>query len=417
MLRTNIAPQFARLGKILPSKVLEKRILTLPFNQIEKGILNLNLLGQSYRFEGKQRGHHAELSIINPIRAYWLIKTQGELGFAQAYYEGAIDTTSLYELLYVGSENRQAFQALLSHKSLNLLELWRHRRNKNSLGNSRRNISYHYDLGNDFYQLWLDETMSYSSALFQVSDQHNTEPNTHTLALSQQRKYQNIIDNVGIKPGQRVLEIGCGWGGFMDESLAQNVHVTGLTLSKEQRLFALQRLATQYASDQYDIKLQDYRLEEQQYDHIVSIEMFEAVGKEYWDEYFETLKRCLKPDGKIGIQVITIADEKAESYQKSVDFIQAYIFPGGLLPSVSQIHQYADKHGFDVEQNQDFGADYGVTCQLWKQAFNKQSSKLEALGYDSAFQRLWNYYLDYCTVGFETKEISVNQFVLTRGQS
>ncbi len=203
----------------------------------------------------------------------------------------------------------------------------------------------------------------------------------------------------------------------MDLALANRAKITGLTLSHEQRKFAQRRLAYQHSSADYQIKLQDYRLEQQQYDHIVSIEMFEAVGKEYWDNYFETLQRCLKPGGKAGLQVITIADDQTEAYQNSVDFIQAYIFPGGLLPSVEQMHHYAEKHGFEIQSNLDFGTCYGHTCKLWKQSFNKQSKSLQELGYDSAFQRLWNYYLDYCIVGFETGHISVNQFVLARKQS
>ncbi len=349
------------------------------------------------------------MSIIDPIRAYWLIKTQGELGFAQAYYEGVIDTTSLYELFYIGQDNYSVFGDLLESKRLNLFELWRHRRNNNSLKNSKRNISYHYDLGNDFYKLWLDESMTCSSGLF--------DENTHTLQDAQRNKYQNILDNLEVKQGDEILEIGCGWGGFMELALENQAKVKGLTLSKEQRAFAIRRLSNQFSPADYEVALQDYRLEDQQYDHIVSIEMFEAVGKEYWDDYFQTLKTSLKPNGKVVIQVITIDDARAESYQDSVDFIQAYIFPGGLLPSVRQVGEYAAKHGFMVEKNQDFGLDYGVTCQLWKQSFNKRADSLEKMGYKKSFQRLWNYYLDYCTVGFETGQISVNQFVLSREAS
>lgn len=412
MLKANTAPRFSFLEKFLPVSLIEKFMLNLPFKDIQKGIINLNLLGQTHRFEGQEKGHHAELTIVNPARAYWLMKTQGELGFAQAYYEGAIETNSLYELLYVGYDNQDAFKDLLDKKAMSLFKLWQHRKNHNSLDNSRRNISYHYDLGNDFYALWLDRSMSYSSALFKPSGLEG--PAEVSLYDAQIRKYQNIIDNLSITAGDEVLEIGCGWGGFMELALQNKAKVTGLTLSKEQKKFADQRLDAKFATDDFEIKLQDYRLEDQQYDHIVSIEMFEAVGKEYWQSYFATLQRCLKPGGKVALQIITINDKFAEEYQNSVDFIQAYIFPGGLLPSVPQLESLAHDHGFQIEKNEDFGKDYGVTCQLWKQAFNKHSEVLLDKGYDRAFQRLWNYYLDYCTVGFETGHISVNQLVLSK---
>ena len=406
MLKESTAPGFSLIEKLLPSQIIEKFILKLPFNKIEKGIINLNLFGQTHRFEGKQEGHHAELNIVNPARAFWLIKTQGELGFAQAYYEGAIDTNSLYELLYVGYDNEHVFANLLTNKPLTLFKFLNHKKNHNSLENSRKNISYHYDLGNDFYSLWLDKTMSYSSALF--------NDDTHTMEQAQHNKYNHVLNNLNVKEGDNILEIGCGWGGLMEMALVKQAKVTGLTLSEEQKKFADHRLASQFETSDFEVKLQDYRLEEQQFDHIISIEMFEAVGKEYWDQYFETLNRCLKPGGNVGLQVITIADEYAESYQNSVDFIQAYIFPGGLLPSVKQLNQFANKHGFEITKNEDFGMDYGVTCQLWKQSFNKHAEVLQEKGYDKPFQRLWNYYLDYCTVGFETQHISVNQLFLQR---
>lgn len=398
------------LPKIVPESILKFFILKLPFNKITKGSLNLNLFSQTYRFEGKFPGHHAEITILHPIRAYWLIKFQGELGFAQAYYEGAIDTNSLYALLYVGFDNREEFKALLAHKKLNFLQLIKHRKRHNSLQNSKRNISYHYDLGNRFYSLWLDKTMSYSSALFSNYNQ--------TIEQAQLQKYQHLIDKLNIQTGHHVLEIGCGWGGFMEMAVKQGIQIKGLTLSVEQQTFALERLenlkSNTSSSSNHRIDLQDYRLEDGLYDHIVSIEMFEAVGREYWDQYFQVLNRCLKPNGKAGLQVITISEKQAEAYQNSVDFIQAYIFPGGLLPSVKQLEDLAERHGFEIELNLDFGKDYAYTCKHWKKQFNLQSQALNESGYDSHFQRLWNYYFDYCTIGFETEHISVNQLVLIK---
>ena len=264
--------------------------------------------------------------IEHPVRAYWLLKTQGELGFAQAYYEGAIRTNSLFNLLTLGHDNREAFKQFFDLKPGNRWQLRLHRQRHNSLQNSQKNISYHYDLGNDFYSLWLDSTMSYSSALG-VSEVSN-------LSQSQTNKYQRIWQELDVGKGANLLEIGCGWGGFMETALKNGAGVKGLTLSKEQAAYAENRLAQIDADVDYEVALQDYRLEESQYDGIVSIEMFEAVGKEYWDNYFEVLYRSLKPGAKAVLQIITIDDSVAESYQQEVDFIQTYIFPGGLLPSI-----------------------------------------------------------------------------------
>ncbi|QCU89912.1 SAM-dependent methyltransferase [Thiomicrorhabdus sediminis] len=412
MLRNNAAlksSSFAKLAfleKLLPASLLQRFIINLPFKNIEKGVLVISLAEKSYRFEGASLGAHAELIIVHPVRAYWLIKTQGELGFAQAYYEGAIDTSSLYQLMDLAFENQTVFEPLLAQGKLSFLKLLEHRKNHNSMVNSRSNISYHYDLGNDFYSLWLDKTMSYSSGIFAHKDD--------SLFEAQQQKYGKILNDLCIGEDSTVLEIGCGWGGFMEMALEKGAKVTGLTLSEEQKKYAQHRLQQQFLANRFDIKLQDYRLEQQQYDFIVSIEMFEAVGKEYWQQYFATLKRCLKPGGKVAIQVITISDAVVETYQNSVDFIQAYIFPGGLLPSVEQLYLLSTENGFSVEQNFDFGADYARTCQIWKHDFNNHAEILTEKGYDQAFQRLWNYYLDYCTIGFEKGHISVNQLVLSR---
>lgn len=406
MLKANSIQGRSVFERVMPSKLIKKFILNLPFNRIVNGTLNLNLFGETHRFVGENSGHHGELTIVQPLRAYWLIKSQGELGFVQAYHEGVIDTNSLYQLLYVGYENRQVFAGLLDHKSFATFKLWKHRKQHNSVGNSRKNISYHYDLGNDFYALWLDHTMSYSSAMF--TDQ------TDTLEEAQDYKYQQLLDQLDMSKQPHILEIGCGWGGLMDKALSQGAQVTGLTLSAEQKKYADGRLREKFSPKDFQIKLQDYRHETQQYDHIVSIEMFEAVGKEYWQNYFEQLNRCLKPGGKAALQVITINDEAAENYQNSVDFIQAYIFPGGLLPSVAQLKSLAAEYGFNMPHLQEFGEDYAVTCQLWKKAFNRKSDQLLNMGYDESFQRIWNYYLDYCTVGFETGHISVHQLVLQK---
>lgn len=388
---------------IAPSWV-QYMLLKLPFDRLKYGSLTLTFDDRrSRRYEGGQPGPHAELIVVRPLRTYWLLKTQGDLGFAQAYFEGAVETTSVYRLLKLAHLNVEQFDSLLNNRFGHWRHLWRHRKRHNSLANSRRNVSYHYDLGNDFYALWLDSTMTYSSGIFQGD--------TFSLRQAQEVKNQRILNELGVAGGEHILEVGCGWGGFMQCALERGASIKGLTLSQEQQKYALQRLK-EFPRERYDVVLQDYRHENRQYDHIVSIEMFEAVGKAYWDSYFSMLKQRLKKDGKALLQIITIAEEKAESYQSGVDFIQAYIFPGGLLPSVAQIETLSEAYGFKVINRLDFGADYATTCQLWKQRFNHHGDQLEQMGYDKAFQRIWNYYLDYCTIGFESGQVSVCQFTL-----
>lgn len=406
MLKTTSNSGLNLIQKMVTPAFIKKMILKLPFNQIKQGSLTLNLLGESYRFEGQLPGAHAELTLLKPFRAYWLMKTQGELGFAQAYFEHAVETHSLYHLMHLVYQNQVVMDRLLANTTFNLWHLWQHRKRHNSVANSRKNIAFHYDLGNSFYQAWLDQTMSYSSGLFSNGSE--------SLAQAQQQKYQRLLNELVLKGGEKILEIGCGWGGLMEAALEQGATVKGLTLSTEQRDFALQRLQAKATSDRFEVALQDYRHETQQYDHIVSIEMFEAVGQAYWDTYFKQLNLCLKPNGKAALQVITINEDFAEHYQANVDFIQTYIFPGGLLPSLTQLKQLAAKHGFKVDSIVDFGQDYAKTCQLWKQAFNQQSEALLAQGYDRPFQKMWNYYLDYCTVGFETEHSSVVQLTLSK---
>jgi len=380
-------------------------LLKLPFNKIQSGSLTLTIKDECLRFEGKESGPHAELIIKHPLRAYWLMKVQGQIGFAQAYVEGAVETTSLYNLLELGQANRNVWQAFFDVQAGNWWQQRQHRQRHNSKGNSRKNISYHYDLGNDFYQLWLDESMTYSSGLG-VSKECS-------LASSQAAKYQRIWQELEVGEGANLLEIGCGWGGFMELSVQNGASIKGLTLSTEQAAYAKQRLLP-YGEDKFDVALQDYRDETQQYDGVVSIEMFEAVGKEYWDAYFSMLKRSLKPGAKAVLQIITIEDEHAEEYQAGVDFIQAYIFPGGLLPSVPQLKSLAQTHGLHWCNEFDFGQDYARTCSEWKQSFNHHSDTLVKMGYDAAFQRLWNFYLDYCAVGFVSGHISVHQITLQK---
>lgn len=377
----------------------------LPFERIRHGSLTVTIGEQQRRFSGIQAGVHAELIIKQPLKFIWLFSSQGELGFAKAYADQLIDTPCLYTLLQLGALNEQALSD--TRQGYNWFYqrfLKRHRNNHNSIENSRENISAHYDLGNDFYQLWLDQTMSYSSALFTDSKQSMEE--------AQANKYKRILDELDWQVGDHILEIGCGWGGFAERAAEQGCNVTGITLSTEQLEFANQRMQRQGLAERAQLNLMDYRHQQGQFDHIVSIEMFEAVGKEYWHDYFTQLKRLLKNDGKAVLQVITIEDGRAERYQNDVDFIQMFIFPGGLLPSKSQLHELAQEHGFKVSNELSFGQDYARTLQLWQQTFATQSEQLLELGYDQRFQRIWRYYLDYCRVGFESQSTDVVQLTL-----
>ena len=377
----------------------------LPFERIQHGSLTVTIGDQQRRFTGSHSGVHAELTIYQPLKFIWLFSSQGELGFAKAYADQLIDTPCLYTLLQLGALNEQALSD--TRQGYNWFYqrfLKRHRNNHNSIENSRENISAHYDLGNNFYQLWLDQTMSYSSALF-------TDPK-QTMEQAQANKYQRILDELEWQVGDHILEIGCGWGGFAERAAEQGCNVTGITLSTEQLEFANLRMQRQTLAEQAQLKLMDYRHQQGQFDHIVSIEMFEAVGKEYWHEYFTQLKRLLKSGGKAVLQIITIEDERAERYQDDVDFIQMFIFPGGLLPSKSQLHELAQEHGFKVSNELSFGQDYARTLQLWNQDFSAHSQQLLDIGYDQRFQRIWRYYLDYCRVGFETEYTDVVQLTL-----
>lgn len=395
------APFLNRLEKLVHPALIRRAILALPFDRLRAGTLTLQIAGESHRFEGEAAGFQADLQIERPLRAYWLIKTQGELGFAQAYIEGAIQTSSLHQLMHLAYANSELFDSLLMDKRLNAKYRRQHRQRHNSVDNSRRNIAFHYDLGNDFYGLWLDPSMTYSSALFRDA--------AETLEQAQANKYDRILAQLELTGGEAILEIGCGWGGFMEAALKKGCTVKGLTLSAEQQRYARQRLASQAAPERFAVALQDYRDEAGAYDHVVSIEMFEAVGKEYWSSYFETLSRVLKPGGKAVLQVITVAEEHVAAYEADVDFIQTYVFPGGHLPSLAQMTAAAEEHGLRLRDGVAFGEDYARTCDAWKRTFNRQHEALAALGYDRSFQRLWNFYLDYCIVGFETKHIDVRQ--------
>ena len=333
----------------------------------------------------------------------------GDIGFAESYLAGHWTTPHLPDLLRLLLANREVMErAIYGSWWGALLHRVQHALNRNTRRGSRRNIRAHYDLGNAFYALWLDETMNYSSAWF---DGDRTRP----LAQAQTAKLRRAIAATGVQPGQRLLEIGCGWGAVAEAAARDGVEVVGVTLSTEQLAWARERVERAGVARRADLRLQDYRdVADGPFDAIVSIEMFEAVGREYWDGYFETLRRQLKPGGKACVQVIVIRDELFDRYASSSDFIQRYVFPGGMLPSASLFVQHAEAASLHLVDRFAFGPDYAETLRRWRHAFLARLDEVRGQGFDERFVRLWDFYLAYCEAAFDSGNTDVVQFTLQR---
>ncbi len=333
----------------------------------------------------------------------------GDIGFAEGFMAGEWTTPHLADLLRLLLANRDVIEkAIYGSWWGSLLDRLQHVLHRNTRRGSRRNISAHYDLGNGFYALWLDETMNYSSAWF---DGDRTKP----LAQAQTAKLRRAIAATGVQPGQRLLEIGCGWGAVAESAASDGIAVVGLTLSTEQLAWAKARLVHAGVAQHADLRLQDYRdVPDGPFDAIVSIEMFEAVGREYWDAYFQTLHRQLKRGGKACVQVIVIRDDLFERYASSADFIQRYVFPGGMLPSTALFVEHAHAAGLRVIDRLAFGADYAETLRRWRHAFVARLDDVRRQGFDGRFIRLWEFYLAYCEAAFDAGNTDVVQFTLQR---
>ena len=358
--------------------------------------------------------HRARIE-IHDINTLSMAVSRGDIGFGEAYMQGMWSSPNLTALLRLLAANRDAVEKVIYGRWWSTaVDQLRHLLRSNRKRQARRNISAHYDLGNDFYRRWLDPSMSYSSALFDTTGNWSQEVD---LQAGQLRKIDRAISELGLdptNPESSVLEIGCGWGGLAQRLLETNAcSYRGLTLSTEQKLWA-DGLLEKDAS-RATIALQDYRDEIGRFDGIVSIEMFEAVGERYWDDYFETLRRCLKPGGRALIQTITIDPRLFERYRRSTDFIQQYIFPGGMLPSPEAFMERAQKHGLVTERQLFFGHDYARTLAEWTRRFEVQRSDIELMGFDARFQRMWRFYLAYCEAGFSEGNIDVGQFTLRAG--
>jgi cyclopropane-fatty-acyl-phospholipid synthase len=328
------------------------------------------------------------------------VLARGDLGLAEAYLDGQWDSPDVASLLTLLAGNRDALTRAVYGSWRQLLAArLRHWFNRNSRAGSRRNIMAHYDLGNDFYRLWLDSGMSYSSAIFRAHDDGS-------LLAGQDAKYRRILDRLQPTAGDSVLEIGCGWGGFAEAALRDGLKPTGLTLSPAQLDWARRRVP------EADLRLQDYRDLAGRFDHVVSIEMFEAVGEAWWPTYFDTLRRSLKSGGKAMVQTITIRDDLFARYRRGTDFIQQYIFPGGMLPSRHAFRRQAARAGLAVTDEFAFGQDYARTLGQWRMAFEANWPQIAALGFDDVFRRLWRFYLAYSEAGFAAGNIDVVQFEL-----
>ena len=339
------------------------------------------------------------------------VMSHGDIGFAESYIRGEWNTSDLKAILELAIRNRTILEkAIYGSWVGSILYRLKHWLRDNTKTGSRKNIHAHYDLGNAFYSLWLDPTMSYSSAWF-------SESAKQTLTDAQRAKIKRILDSLNTNPGDHVLEIGCGWGGLMEEALLSERSITGLTLSTEQKAYAENRLAKiqlpANTSKSFEVRLQDYRDCQEQFEGIASVEMFEAVGENHWPEYFQTVAKCLKAGGKACIQTIVIAEELFERYRHNTDFIQQYVFPGGMLPSRTSFKASAAKAGLQIDKEFAFGSDYAKTLCLWRDSFNQKLQEVRQLGFDEAFIRLWNFYLMYCAAGFAQRNIDVVQFTLS----
>ena len=334
----------------------------------------------------------------------------GDIGFAEAYIEGHWTTPDLAGLLRLFIANRDAMESVIYGTWWGSLAYrLKHLLHRNSRSGSKKNIHAHYDIGNPFYRLWLDETMNYSSALFN-GDFSLPSP------MAQTAKVRRALHECGLQRGERVLEIGCGWGALAEEATtALGARVTGVTLSTEQLEFAKARMHRLGVAGLADLRLQDYRdIDDGPFDAVASIEMFEAVGREYWASYFQTVHRQLKAGGRACIQTITIRDDLFERYVKSTDFIQQYIFPGGLLPSPQAFRAEARKAGLEVVNELAFGPDYAETLRRWRADFLSHDGAVRQLGFDTRFMRIWEFYLAYCEAAFDTGNTDVIQFTLRR---
>jgi cyclopropane-fatty-acyl-phospholipid synthase len=363
--------------------------------------------GREVKFSGAQKGPAARMS----IRDYHFLDrvlSRGLLGFGEGYMAGEWDSPDLSALLLAFSRNLDRLNEVVRGSFLMrvLVTTW-HKLHPNTRAGAKRNIEAHYDLGNDFYALWLDASMTYSSGRY--------EEGATGLVEAQTQKYASLARLTGLKAGDRVLEIGCGWGGFAEHAVRDvGAEVTGITLSPSQLEYAQARIDRQGLADKAHFELTDYRDMIGQFDAIASIEMFEAVGEAWWPTYFAKVWELLKPGGVAGLQIITIRDDLFEDYKRKADFIQRYIFPGGMLPPKERLKAEIAAAGLVLEKVEFFSEDYGRTLFEWRRRFEDQEDRIRALGFDNRFLRMWRFYLAYCEAGFRTRRTEVGQWIVRK---
>jgi cyclopropane-fatty-acyl-phospholipid synthase len=384
---------------LVPQSIVEKRWLSA-ISALQAGELTfIAPNGEQHVVRGPEKGPVATFR----IRDWGVIErlvARGDIGLGEDFIAGAWDTDDVEALIALFLINLDRLDSYAHGNVWNRIGfvLLNTVLRRNNEAGSRRNIEAHYDVGNDFYSLWLDETMTYSSALFGGND--------IALSAAQQNKYQRLIDRVGPRRSH-VLEIGCGWGGFADMATAQDRAVTGITVSPAQHAFATQRLG-----GRADVRLEDYRRTAGTFDAIVSIEMFEAVGEKYWPRYFDVLSQRLKRGGRALLQIITIKDELFPAYRTRSDFIRQYVFPGGMLPSLAEVTRHADRAGLKTVEAFPFGQDYARTLRAWTDRFTAAEDRIRALGHGDAFLRNWKFYFGICAAAFAVERTNVVQVEL-----
>jgi cyclopropane-fatty-acyl-phospholipid synthase len=360
--------------------------------------------GEILKFGNYNDNLKASMIIKNENFTYNLIKS-GSIGLAESYMKGYFTTNNLSDLIELAAKNIKIVHKFSGIFDLPLINFFKNKIIKNTKIRSKQNIAKHYDLGNDFFSLWLDKTLTYSSAIFDNPKQN--------LFDAQNNKYQKLIDLLKPKTGSKILEIGCGWGGFA-EYLGTNydIKLDCITISKKQFDFAKERIHKCGLNEKINIEIKDYRDLKNKYDHIASIEMIEAVGQNYLDSYFNTIKNNLYDNGNVAIQSIIIDDNLFDRYKNKQDFIQKYIFPGGFLPSKKSLRSYVESNGLKLKAYNSYSKDYSNTLVIWREEFNKKWELIKNQGFDTTFKKMWEFYLSYCEAGFKSKNIDLIQFSL-----
>ena len=364
----------------------------------------INFQGEVLRLGNPQDYLKAKLKIIKPNFSFNLIKG-GSVGFAESYMRGEFETDNLSNLIEITARNIKIIYKFSGLLDLPIVNFFKNFFIKNTKNRSKENIAKHYDLGNDFFSLWLDETLTYSSGIFNDT--------TKDLSDAQNNKYQKMIDLIRPNNGDRVLEIGCGWGGFAEYlGKKYDVKLDCITISKKQFEYTKERIHKCGLNEKVNIEIKDYRDLKDKYNSIASIEMIEAVGQNYLESYFKTIKKNLSTNGRAAIQAITIDDSLFDRYKTKQDFIQKYIFPGGFLPSKNSLNKYVSENGLTIKSYDSYADHYANTLAMWRDEFNKKWNLIKDQGFDLTFKRMWEFYLSYCEAGFKSKNIDLIQFTI-----